>query len=159
MEILKINLAALKKASWSAEETQNVTLITDFVQHLMNNHDFDYVQEKYNNGLYLQHNRNITNGIAGVIDTVKNFAKTYPEYTYDVKHIYADGNYVIFHSHATIKKKHRGDDTKGLNIIDTWKIENGKIVEHWDAIQPLDFSMRLFVLLNGGKIRNSNGVY
>ena len=83
----------------------------------------------------------------------------YPEYSYDVKHIYADGDHVVFHSHATLKKEDRGNDRKGMNIIDTWRIEDGRIVEHWDAIQPLDRGMRLFVLLNGGNIRNSNGVF
>ena len=95
----------------------------------------------------------------GVIKTVQGFTKRYPDYTYDVKKIFVDGDYVIFHSHATVKKKDRGDDTRGLNIVDYWKIKDGEIVEHWDAIQPLDFGMRLFVLFNGGKIRNANGVY
>ena len=70
-----------------------------------------------------------------------------------------DGDYVTFHSHATLKEEDRGNDQKGMNIIDTWKIENGKIVEHWDSIQPLDVFMRFYVGLNGGDIQNANGVF
>ena len=159
MDTLKINFDSLKKNSWSDQEIKNVKLIIDFVQHLMNNHDFDYVSEKFTNQVYLQHNRGIPDGMNGLIKFVKDFAKRYSEYTYDVKHIYADGDFVIFHSHATIKAQHRGNDQKGLNIIDTWRIENGQIAEHWDALQPMDGFMRFFNWMNGGKTRNLNGVY
>jgi len=159
MDILQINLESLKKENWSNQELENVKLIVDFVQHLMNNHDFDYIMKKYDNAAYIQHNRNIPDGIHGVVGFVKQFAEKFPEFTYDVKHILADGDYVMFHSHATTKKKHRGDDKKGLNIKDTWKIKDGKIVEHWDALQAIDGFMRFYALLTGGTIRNTNGVF
>ncbi|MGB0525935.1 MAG: nuclear transport factor 2 family protein [Flammeovirgaceae bacterium] len=159
MDTLQINYDTLKKDSWSEKEVKNVKLIIDFMQNLMNNHHFDYVREKFSNQQYLQHNRGIPDGMAGLISFVENFAKQFPEYAYDVKHIYADGDYVIFHSQATTKAKHRGNDKEGYNIMDTWKIKDGEIVEHWDALQPMSGFMRFYNLLTGGKIRNSNGVY
>lgn len=159
MNTIQLNFDTLKKDSWSPQEADNAELMLDFVQHLMNDHDFAYVKEKFGNQSYVQHNRGIPDGMDAIIEFVANFAKSYPEYCYDVKHIYADGDFVIFHSHATIKAAHRGNDGKGFNIIDTWRIKNGEIVEHWDAIQAMDTSMRLFVLFNGGKVRNGNGVY
>ena len=138
---------------------ENAELITDFVQHLMNNHDFDYIMNIYNDDAYIQHNRSIPNGIEGLISYVKQFAKSFPDFAYDVKHIYADGDYITFQSHATINKKHRGNDKKGLNIHDTWKIQDNVIVEHWDSIQPIDGFMRFYAWLTGGNIRNKNGVF
>ena len=159
MDTIQIKFDVLKKDNWSEQEIENVKLVIDFIQNLMNNHDFDYVARKFGNQVYTQHNRGIPDGMAALIKYVKEFARSNPEYSYDVKHIYADGDFVIFHSHATIKAKHRGDDTKGLNIIDIWLIKNGQIADHWDALQPMDGFMRLYNLLTGGKIRNSNGVY
>lgn len=159
MATLQINFDSLKKESWSEKEVKNVTMMIDFVQHLMNNHDFDYVSEKFSNQVYTQHNRGIPDGMSALIEYVKDFAKRFPEYTYDVKHIYADGDFVIFHSHATIKAQHRGNDQKGLNIIDTWRIQNGQIAEHWDALQAIDRFMRFYNFIAGGTIRNSNGVF
>ena len=98
-------------------------------------------------------------GIDGLVGVVEAFAKRYPDYCYDVKRIIVDGDHVVFHSHATMKKADRGNDKKGLNITDTWKLRDGQIVEHWDSIQPIDGFMRLYVLLTGGKIRNPNGVF
>ena len=156
---LIINLENFQKESWSEKELENVKLITDFVQNLMNNHNFEYVLEKYNDDSYIQHNRNLPDGINGLVGFLQEFVQDYPDYTYDVKHIYADGDYVTFHSHATLKEKDRGDDRKGMNIIDTWRLENGKIVEHWDSIQALDTLLRFNFWMNGGKIRNKNGVF
>ena len=159
METASIDLENLKKNHWTPEEVGNVEIIVDFVQRLMNDHDFDYVIKNYANSSYTQHNRNISDGIEGLVDVLKNFTKRFPDYCYDVKQILADGDHVVFHSHATMRNVDRGNDKKGLNITDNWKIQDGQIVEHWDSIQPIDGAMRFYVLLNGGKIRNSNGVF
>ncbi|ERB65594.1 polyketide cyclase [Vibrio coralliilyticus OCN008] len=156
---LTIDLQELQKPNWTEQELANAELITDFVQNLMNDHNFDYVLEHYNDSAYTQHNRNLPDKVTGLVGFLKEFVEDYPDYTYDVKHIYVDGDYVIFHSHATLDKEDRGNDEKGMNIIDTWRIEDGRIVEHWDSIQALDFSMRLYSLLSGGDIQNANGVY
>ena len=159
MDTIQIKFDTFKKENWSEQESKNVKLVIDFVQNLMNNHNFDYVAETFGNQVYTQHNRSIPDGMAALIKYVKDFAKSNPDYTYDVKHIYADGDFVIFHSHATINAKHRGNDNKGLNIMDVWQIKNGQIADHWDALQPMDGFMRFYNLLTGGKIRNANGVY
>ncbi|MFD2164794.1 nuclear transport factor 2 family protein [Thalassotalea euphylliae] len=156
---LHIDLASFQKPHWTAEELSNAKLITDFVQHLMNNHDFDYVLANYNDSAYVQHNRNLPDKVTGLVGFLKEFVEDYPDYAYDVKHIYVDGDYVIFHSHATLDREDRGNDEKGMNIIDTWRLENGRIVEHWDSIQALDSFMRFYSLVSGGNIRNENGVF
>jgi predicted SnoaL-like aldol condensation-catalyzing enzyme len=154
-----IDLPSLQKSNWSEQELNNAKIITDFVQNLMNNHDFDYVLTHYNDSSYIQHNRNLPDKITGLVGFLQEFVEEYPDYTYDVKHIYVDGDYVIFHSHATLNAEDRRNDEKGMNIIDKWRLEDGRIVEHWDSIQALDFSMRLYSLISGGDIANSNGVF
>ena len=154
-----IDFNALQKSNWSEQEIANAKLVADFVQNLMNNHNFDYILKRYNDSAYVQHNRNIPDKIEGLINFLREFVEDYPEYSYDVKHIYVDGNYVIFHSHATLEIEDRGNDKVGMNIIDTWRIENGRIVEHWDSIQALDGFMRFYSLVSGGDIRNDNGVF
>lgn len=155
----KILQQLLSSPSWSEQEKKNVELISSFVKDLMIDHNAEKVIAKYGNSSYIQHNRNIPDGMKGIATYVSEFAKKYPDFTYDVKRIIADGDYVIFHSHATLKKEDRGNDQKGLNITDSWKIKDSQIVEHWDSIQAIDFSMRLYSLIEGGNIRNSNGVF
>jgi len=156
---LQINFDQLKKQNWTERETKNALLLTDFVQQLMNNHDFEAVLKKFNNSKYRQHNRGIPDGMEALIKYIKDFVKRSPDYTYDVKHIYADGDFVVFHSHITMRKKDRGNDKKGINVIDTWKVENGQIVEHWDALQAMNGFLRFFFWLIGGRIANNNSPY
>lgn len=160
MKPLKIDFQALHRDHWTETEKQNVELVSDFVQHIMNNHDFEYVVDKFDNSLYVQHNVAIPDGISGLVGFVEKFAKRFPEYGYDVKQIMADGDLVMFHSHCTLKAEHRGNDKKGMIIVDYWRIKDGQIVEHWDSIQPIPFW--LTILLNFYKIsgrKNQNGFF
>lgn len=159
MNTPQISSSLLESESWTPEEKNNVKTVAEFMQLLMNEHKFDQVLSKFQNNLYTQHNRNIPDGFESLVKYVENFSKKFPEYSYDVKRITADGDYVTFHSHVTTKAAHRGNDKKGLNIIDTWELQDGKIAKHWDAIQPLDFFMRMYVWLTGGNIKNNNGVF
>ncbi|MEM7474511.1 MAG: nuclear transport factor 2 family protein [Planctomycetota bacterium] len=157
---LVIDFKSLYRGGWTETETQNVALVSDFVQNLMNNHDFDYVMQEFNNSAYVQHNSSIPDGMSGLVDFLRSFVKRYPEYGYDVKRIVADGDLVMFHSHATLKEKHRGDERKGMIIIDYWRLKDGQITEHWDSIQTIPFGLTFFLnflKLSGRK--NNNGLF
>lgn len=117
------------------------------------------VRSRFDGDAYVQHNRSIPDGITGLVEYLQDFTKRYPEYSYDVKHVHVDGDHVTFHSHVTIKASHRGDESKGFNIIDTWHVVDGMIGDHWDAIQPLSTSMRLLALFVGGRKANTNTVF
>ena len=159
MDAPQIDFGSLKRNNWSEQEAKNVELLSRFVQTLMNDHDFDVVLQEFGNEAYRQHNRGIPDGLAALVGYVKDFAKRFPEYSYDVKQIFADGDFVIFHSHITTSAKDRGNDRKGINVIDTWKVVDGQIVEHWDALQALDGFMRFYFWMSGGKIANTYGVF
>lgn len=155
----KIDFNALKSTNWSEQETENAALVIDFFQHLMNEHDFEYTLKTYGGGSYIQHNRAIPNEIEGLVGYVKTMVKRFPEYSFDVKKIFADADYVILHSHTTMKAQHRGNEKKGFIITDTFKLKGGKLAEHWDAIQPIDFFSRFLMLLTGGTIGNNNPTF
>lgn len=155
----KIDLNNHLQEDWTKQETENVKVVVDFFQHLMNEHDFDYTLKKYGEGSYTQHNRAIPNEISGLIGYVKTLTQRFPEYSFDVKRIFADGDFVLLHSHTTMRAKHRGDEKKGFIITDTFRLKDGKLVEHWDAIQPIDTFSRLLFLVTGGSIENNNPTF
>ena len=48
----------------------------------------------------------------------------------DFVRMIADGDYVLMHN--------RGNNSPGTKaVVDLFRLENGKIVEHWDVIQPI----------------------
>lgn len=159
MDPLTIELETLGRTNWSTEEAANATLVADFVRLLMIDHDFASVRQRFGSDAYTQHNHGIADGIEGVISTVSDLTKRFPDYTYDVQHVLVDDDIVIFHSHATLRTSHRGNARKGFNITDRWRIADGEIVEHWDSVQPMDLFGRFYALVSGGRVRNDNGTY
>ena len=155
----RIQLENLLRDDWTDQETANVKVVVDFFQRLMNEHDFGYVSKTFGGDSYTQHNRAIPDEISGLLGYVKTMTKRFPEYSFDVKRILADGGFVVLHSHVTMKAKHRGDETKGFIITDIFRLEEGRLAEHWDAIQPIDLFSRTLFLLSGGAIGNDNPTF
>jgi predicted SnoaL-like aldol condensation-catalyzing enzyme len=154
----QIPFDSLKQPHWTEQETQNAAAVVGFFQHLMNEHDFELTRRNHRDP-YTQHNRAIPDGIEGLLGYVKTITGRFPDYSFDVKRIVASGDIVVLHSHATLRAKHRGDESKGFIITDTFRLEDGQLREHWDAIQPIDFFTRLLFLISGGTIANDNPTF
>ncbi len=86
---------------------------------------------KYLDADYIQHNPNIPTGIepiVGLLPTLKEKGTTYTTHR-----VFQDGNFVVMHNSFT------NAEPLGANEVitfDIWRTENGKIVEHWDAVTP-----------------------
>ncbi|MFI6597639.1 nuclear transport factor 2 family protein [Nonomuraea sp. NPDC050536] len=50
----------------------------------------------------------------------------------DLKRVIADDDHVAMHYHMTTP-----DDPRGVAVVDIWRLTDGQIVEHWDAVQPV----------------------
>ncbi|WP_417436768.1 nuclear transport factor 2 family protein [Idiomarina abyssalis] len=83
---------------------------------------------------YIQHNPTGKDGRQALLD---GFAKYISEsnYTYVVKRIIAEGDLVVVHSQGFINPDDSND--RGEAVIDIFRVENDKIVEHWDVIQAV----------------------
>jgi predicted SnoaL-like aldol condensation-catalyzing enzyme len=81
---------------------------------------------------YRQHNPGAADGAEAYIAFMKWLKQTYPDLHVDTKRIIAEGDYVVLHSHTTRKP---GD--RGMAVVDIFRLENGKIVEHWDVVQEV----------------------
>jgi len=87
---------------------------------------------KYLGPNYRQHNPGAADGAEPFIAAVKGFAQTFPEFRMEPKRIIAEGDIVVLHSHLI---REPGD--RGRAVVDIFRLENGKIVEHWDVVQEV----------------------
>jgi predicted SnoaL-like aldol condensation-catalyzing enzyme len=97
----------------------------------LNKKDFDEAS-KYLGSKYTQHNPNAADGPEGLKGFIGFLKDKFPNNKSEIKRIFADGDYVIVHVHAV-----REPGTRGNAIIDIFRLENGKVVEHWDVVQPI----------------------
>lgn len=81
---------------------------------------------------YIQHNPLVKNGAEGFIEYFKKMQKEYPEKSVEFVRSVAEGNLVALHTHQT------WPEDEEYVTMDFFRFdENGKIVEHWDAIQKI----------------------
>jgi predicted SnoaL-like aldol condensation-catalyzing enzyme len=123
-------------------EEANKKTVVAFYEAALNQKDFAAAQ-KYIGPRYTQHNPTAPDGPDGFKKFIDFLRDKYPQSHSDIKQAFADGDYVILHVHAK-----REPNTAGSAIVDIFKLENGKIVEHWDVIQPVP-----------DKSANSNGMF
>jgi predicted SnoaL-like aldol condensation-catalyzing enzyme len=126
---------------------------------MMNEHDFQSTLARFGNVPYMQHKRAIPDGMPGLVGYVQQLVKRFPDYGFDVKRIIASGDFVVLHSHATLKAAHSGDESKGFIVTDAFRLKDRQLAEHWDALQPIDFATRFLFLLTGGTVGNKNPVF
>lgn len=88
--------------------------------------------DKYTGPTYRQHNPFAADGAQPAIDFLAPYLASHAEYRYNFKHVYVDGDIVVVHSHVTRDAKDRGSA-----VVDIFRIEKGKVVEHWDVVQPI----------------------
>jgi predicted SnoaL-like aldol condensation-catalyzing enzyme len=119
----------------AADLEANKKTVLEFYEAGLNKKDFD-AASKYFGPKYIQHNPGAPDGIEG-FKTFVNFLKSkFPSSHSEIKKVFADGDYVILHVHAV-----REPGTLGRAIVDIFRLEDGKIVEHWDVAQDIPEKM------------------
>lgn len=84
---------------------------------------------------YKQHNPTIHDGKAGAVEFFTEQFKKYPNSKVDVAHVAADGDLVWVHGHLI-----RYPNDPGIALLDIFRVKNGKLVEHWDIMEPVPTS-------------------
>ena len=112
------------------QEEENKQIVTTAYQRIFGELDTTAVDEFMSKN-FLQHNPTIADGQDGVKALVKMLASQgVPKQKIEFKHIIAEGDIVILHSRY-------GMAGKEWRFIDIYRIENGKIAEHWDAMMQM----------------------
>ena len=110
----------------------NKETVTNFYKVAFNDHKPAAAVEKYVGGSYIQHNPMVADGSLAFIDFVSGYAQKYPHLKVDIKRVIAEGDFVVTHVLITTDEK-----DKGTVAMDIFRLEGGKIVEHWDVVQPM----------------------
>lgn len=88
---------------------------------------------RYVGSTYTQHNPQAADGAQAFIDFVKFYTGQNPQLHVDIKRVIAECDLVVTHSNIKTSPEVRGDAVADIFRID----KRGKIVEHWDVIQPV----------------------
>lgn len=129
----------------SAEKARleaNKKLVLAFYQKMIGDKDPEaarpYMAEKY-----VQHSAYARDGFEGVAEFARMFKRDFPKHRYEVKKVIAEGDFVVLHLRGI-----NGMSPHGEQVVDIFRVKNGKVCEHWDVIQPIP-----------GDAQNPNGTF
>ena len=120
---------------------KNKKLVYDFWREVFEGGHLE-LADKYMTETYIQHNPNVPTGRKAFVDFFSKFAQPHPiEKTIKgpVVTITAEGDIVLIC--FVSKQPDPSDSTKTYTTtsFDMFRIENGKIAEHWDAAPKMKF--------------------
>jgi predicted SnoaL-like aldol condensation-catalyzing enzyme len=81
---------------------------------------------------YIQHSSLAEPGIPALKAFLAKVRAESPNAEQSIKRAFADGDHVIVHVHVK-----RWPEDPGLAVVDIFRLEDGRIVEHWDVIQDV----------------------
>ncbi|NLK71975.1 MAG: SnoaL-like domain-containing protein [Clostridiales bacterium] len=111
---------------------ENRALVTEFYEAFGIEKDADKC-EKYLGAKYIEHCPYLQDGPEKFLRFVRFRRRNYPEAKNKIMITVAQGNLVGFHVHSVLTP-----DDPGRNIVDIFRVEDGKVVEHWNTIQNIE---------------------
>jgi predicted SnoaL-like aldol condensation-catalyzing enzyme len=113
------------------EKTEtNRTLVRTYRETVMVALRFDRIEEFIEDAHYAQHASKIGDGIARLRDRIASVAKEGGQLYLKPRRFVAEGNFVLVLSEGDLP-------TGPTALYDLFRVENGKIVEHWDVLTPI----------------------
>jgi len=115
----------------AAQLELNKKNVVDFYEKALNQKDFE-AAKVYFGPKYIQHNPAAPDGIEGFKGFLAFLRDKFPKSHSEIKQVFAEGNFVILHVHSV-----REPGSRGRAIVDIFRLEGGKVVEHWDVVQDI----------------------
>ena len=114
--------------SETPQEAANKATVIEFYNKELNDKDFD-AASKFFGPNYINHNPTAADGIDGIKAYVESLKRDFPKARNQIVRAFADGDFVILHVHAQ-----RTPDVRGKAMVDMFRLDHGKIVEHWAVV-------------------------
>lgn len=110
------------------QEEKNKKRAIKYINHAWNNGKLPEALTEFADPNYIQHNPMIPNGTQPLIGAFK--SGKMGTHCYDINYVFAQNDLVVVYSKLT-----EGDKIKA--VVDIFRIRDGKMVEHWDIVQPV----------------------
>lgn len=81
---------------------------------------------------YIQHKPSLPDGREPVIKFLERLLERFPDRTFTIHRIIASDDLVAVHYHSQATREDRG-----FAVVDIFRVEGCRMVEHWDVVQPV----------------------
>ena len=127
----RTQIDGLTEVSELDKTEENRALIKAFLVDVMQGKHPEKTPEYFAGDAYLQHNTGIADGLSGLGAALESLAANGIQMIYDRTYqVLAQGNFVLGVSEGTF-------GGKSTSYYDLWRVEDGKIAEHWDVMETI----------------------
>ena len=110
---------------------EDKTLVTNFINDILVNGKMEKLAGYFDGDNYIQHNPQIANGLSGLGNALEYMASQGITMKFNkVLKVLGEGNFVLTVSEGSFAGK-------PTSFYDLFRVENGKIAEHWDVIETI----------------------
>jgi len=113
-------------------QEKNKEVVLAFYKEAHFDGDVDGAIARYVGNTYIQHTAAAEDGVEGLRNYINFFLKAFPNAKGDIRRVIADGDIVAVHAHWTNLVSKNGDVG-----VDFFRVQDGKLVEHWDVMQAI----------------------
>ncbi len=113
------------------EESANLKLVRDVYEKVLIPMDSSRVDDFISPG-YVQHSSLAEPGVDALKTWLDMVRVESPDAQQPIHRLFADGAHVTTHVHVV-----RWPGDPGLAVCDIFRCAGGKVVEHWDVVQPV----------------------
>ena len=114
------------------ELENNKRILREFADMMINQRRPEEAIKKYMGDRYIQHEPIVEDGPEGCLKFHQDMLKEYPNTRLEIKRMIAEDDLVVLHLHMI---RYEGD--RGAAVIDIFRLDNNKLVEHWNAVQEI----------------------
>lgn len=108
----------------------NKALVRNFVEEILIGGKTDRLAAYFEGEAYLQHNPHVADGVSTLKTALSAWAALGTIQYHAIHKVLGEGNFVLVLSEGRLEGKHTA-------FYDLFRIENGKLAEHWDTIQQI----------------------
>lgn len=116
----------------AAAPQSNKDIVLAFFRMMFQDREIDEAVRLYVGKNYIQHNPYMRDGVEPMVDFFPHYFEQHPQATVDIKRVIAEGDLVMIHN-----LWRESPEDRGQAVVDIFRVENGKIVEHWDVSQEI----------------------
>ncbi|GLK95198.1 hypothetical protein GCM10008164_29380 [Achromobacter xylosoxidans] len=129
--LVAVSCVAAVPAS-AAPPQSNKDLVVAFFRMMFQDRDIDEAVRLYVSPNYTQHNPYMQDGVGPLVDFFPAYFEQHPQSIVEIKRVIAEGDLVVIHNLWRDSPEDRGQA-----VMDIFRVDNGKIVEHWDVSQEI----------------------
>jgi predicted ester cyclase len=141
-------LTILAPSAWGADPEANKQLYRNFIEEMWNKRN-PSAADRFLTADFIEHNANLPPGLAGRKRFAASVLVGFSDYHGEIQEIVAEGNKIVARVQwtGTQDGPFQGRPATGnklrFSTADFFRVENGKLAEHWDVVDGLSRAIGL----------------